>query len=93
MGCRPLCYYDLMNEDVKKILEIISDIQEHMVLRDDLTGLERSLRAGIKDNSNAINLLSEGLEGQAGFAKEIDLIMSRLKVVEHHLGIEGNITA
>ena len=82
-----------MNDDVKKILEIISDVHEHMATKDDLAGLERSLRAGIKDNSDAITLLSEGLEGQAGFAKEIDLIMSRLKVVEHHLGIEGNITA
>lgn len=82
-----------MNDDLKNILEIVSDIQEHMVAKEDLVELERSLRSEISENTRAIARLSEGLKGQAGFAREIDLIMSRLKVVEHHLGIDRNITA
>ena len=82
-----------MNEDLKQILEIVSDVQEHMATKDDLAGIERSLQSEIFENPQAIALLSEGLKGQAGFAKEIDLIMSRLKTVEHHLGLERNITA
>ena len=82
-----------MENDIKQVLEIVSDVQTHMASKDDLVGLERSLRSEIRDNTQAITELSEGLRGQAGFAKEIDLIMSRLKVVEHHLGLERNIAA
>ena len=82
-----------MENNIKQVLEIVSDVQEHMASKDDLAGLERSLRSEISENTRAIAALSDGLRGQAGFAKEIDLLMSRLKVVEHHLGLAQDISA
>ena len=80
-----------MENDIKQVLDFLSDVQEHMASKNDLAGIERSLRSAISENTQAITELSEGLRGQAGFAREIDLLMSRLKVVEHHLGLEHNI--
>ena len=50
-----------MENDIKQVLEILSDIQEHMASKDDLSGLERSLRSEISENTQAIAALSEGL--------------------------------
>ena len=86
-----------MNEDTKQILEIVTDIQDNMVtkqeLASELSQTERRLKAQINENTKAIRDLSEAVQGQAGFAKEIDMLMSRMAIVERHLGIESNIPA
>ena len=41
-----------MENDIKQVLEIVSEIQEHMVSKDDLAGLERSLRSEISERQH-----------------------------------------
>lgn len=82
-----------MNEDIKQVLEIVTAMQEQMVSKEDFNKLERSLRIQIMDNTSAVASLCELHRDHSGFAKEIDLVMSRVAVIEQKLGIEPNIPA
>jgi hypothetical protein len=83
-----------MDEATKTILEILTGIQDRMATKDDVqrveTNLEsvrRDLQAQIAENTKAIADLAEQLRGVLGYAKEIDLLMTRMSVVEKQLGI------
>ena len=41
----------------------------------------------IKENTDAIETLSEDMRGVRGYAKEIDMLLARVNVIEKHIGI------
>ena len=76
-----------MDDSTKKILEIVTDIQDRMVARDDLDATRRELQAQITENTKAIAALTEQMRNVFGFAKEIDFLMTRISSIEKHVGI------
>ena len=94
-----------MDKNTKHILEIITDIQEQMVIKDDLRNMatkddlrnlatkddleemKKELQAQITENTRAIAELSEQIRNVLGYAKEINLLMERVSVIEKRLGI------
>jgi len=87
-----------MDDSTRKILEIVTDIQEQvtvgfatvrreMATKEDLEAVRRDLQEQITANTKAIAELSEQLRGVFGYAKEIDSLLSRISVIEKHLGI------
>lgn len=93
-----------MDENTKHILEIIEDIHDQMATKDDLKGLatkvdinvlrdemgdmRRDLQAQITENTKAIAELSEQIRNVLGYAKEIDMLMMRVSVLEKHAGLK-----
>lgn len=71
-----------MDSTTKKILEIVTDIQEKMVTKEDLEGVRRDLQAQISQNTRAIADLADQLRGVLGYAKEIDALMARVATLE-----------
>lgn len=72
-----------MDETTKKILEIVTDMQENNATKDDI----RNLQAQITENTKAIAQMAEDLRSVFGYAKEIDALMTRMTIVEKQLGI------
>lgn len=93
-----------MDENTKHVLEIIEDIHDQMATKDDLKGLatkvdinvlrdemgdmRRDLQAQITENTKAIAELSEQIRNVLGYAKEIDMLMMRVSVLEKHVGLK-----
>ena len=86
-----------MDETTKKILEIVTDIQENMPTKADIevirgavhgvaTQLD-SLETKVSVNTTTIENLNDSLDGIRGYAKEIDALASRVKVIEKQLEI------
>ncbi|MDP3646193.1 MAG: hypothetical protein Q8R25_03835 [bacterium] len=76
-----------MDETTKKILEIVTDIQDRMATKVDLESVRKDLQAQISENTRAIAEMAEQLRGVFGYAKEIDALMTRMAAVEKHVGI------
>ena len=70
-----------MDDTTKKILEIVTDMQERMVTKDDISNLQRQINA----NTAAIADLSEQLRSVFGYAKEIDMLISRVSTLEKQM--------
>lgn len=85
-----------MDETTKAILEIVTDIQDRMATKDALHAVHMDLQEQINNhsrqieaNTKAIAEMSEQLRSVFGYAKEIDMLMSRVRVVEEKLGISA----
>ncbi len=90
-----------MDESIKTILEIVTEIQEdvsgirdRMATKEALQAVHLDLQAQInahtrtiEANTKAIADLSEQLRSVLGYAKEIDLLMDRVSAIEKHIGI------
>jgi hypothetical protein len=76
-----------MDDTTKKILEIVSDIQDRMATKSDLEAVRKDLQAQITENTKAIAKMAEELRGVFGYAKEIDALTARMSAVEKHVGI------
>ena len=53
----------------------------------------RDLRSEIKDIRSQLETLQSDMQSVKGFAKEIDLLASRVRAIETHLGIHQKIAA
>jgi replicative DNA helicase len=78
-----------MDETTKTILEIVTDIQERMATKDGLEVVRQDLQVQINNhsrqieaNTKAIAELSEQIKNVLGFAKEIDVLMTRVSTLE-----------
>lgn len=93
-----------MNEDLRQILAIVTEMQERMPTReelkrelsllaskDELLRVERELSAHILANTEAVEALAKTVRGQGGFAKEIDHVLSRVSSIERRLGLATGI--
>ena len=86
-----------MDDSIRQILEIVTDIQERqgnmekrMATKDDIQNLQAQINENtraIKENTDAIETLSEDMRGVRGYAKEIDMLLARVNVIEKHIGI------
>ena len=86
-----------MDDTTKKILEIVtgiqdqlSDVQQRMATKDDIRNLQEQINNHtrmIEANTKAIADMAEQLRSVFGYAKEIDLLMSRVSAIERHVGI------
>ena len=90
-----------MDETTKKILEIVTDMQENNATKADiqaakndiknldekLDSVRRDLQTQISENTKAISQMAEELRSVFGYAKEIDVLMTRMAAVEKHVGI------
>ena len=83
-----------MDDNTKHILEIITDIHEQMATKDDIKSIRndmeemrRDLQLQIAENTKAIAELSEQIRNVLGYAKEINLLMERVSVIEKRIGI------
>lgn len=92
-----------MEDSTKQILEIVTDIQERMAVKDETAGKEdlkklatkddlervhRELQAQITENTKAIAELAEQIRSVLGYAKEIDMLAARVAAIEKHVGIK-----
>lgn len=87
-----------MDKTTKKILEIVTetqedvaDIRKHMATKEDIRNLQEQINnhtRQIEANTKAIADMAEQLRGVFGYAKEIDMLLSRMSVVEKRLGIK-----
>ena len=85
-----------MDDTTKKILEIVTDIQTDVSgLRSEFTTFRseteenfRSLRAEISDIHRDLENLQNRIGDISGYAKEIDLLLSRVSNIEKLLGIK-----
>jgi len=76
-----------MDEAIKKILEIVTDIQDKMATKEDLESARKDLQSQITANTKAIAEMAEQLRSVFGYAKEIYMLMTRMNAVEKQLGI------
>ena len=76
-----------MDSTTKQILEIVTNIQERMATKEDLEEVRRELQRQITENTQAIAELSEQIRNVFGYAKEIDMLMTRVSVLEKHAGL------
>ncbi len=83
-----------MDDTTKQILEIVTNIQEQMATKDDSKSVRvemeetrRELQMQITENTQAIAELSEQIRNVFGYAKEIDLLMERVSVLEKHANL------
>lgn len=80
-----------MDEGTKQILEIVSDIQENMMTKNegatkaDLSATEVRLISEIQEIRNALEYLKEHVDSMSGYAKEIDTLMERINTIEKNL--------
>ncbi len=79
-----------MDNTSKKILDIVTDIQEQMVTKNDLEKTRLELQRQITKNTKAVADLSEQIRNILGYAKEIDALMNRISAIEKHLGLKIN---
>ena len=88
-------YNGNMDNTTKQILEIVTNIQEQMSTKDDtrsirieMEEIRRDLQKQIMANTEAIAELSEQIRNVFGYAKEIDMLMTRVSTIEKHVGIK-----
>ena len=93
-----------MDNTTKQILEIVTGIQEQMATKDDIKfmatkddinsvkneieEMRMEFQKQISENTKAIVELSEQIRNVLGYAKEIDMLMVRVSVIEKHIGIK-----
>lgn len=53
----------------------------------------RDIRAEIRDIHNQLDTINAELKNHAGYAKDIDHLMDRVRMIEKHLGIQHKIAA
>ncbi len=75
-------------DDIKNMAtkDDIASLEARMATKDDLSELRRDVSARIDENTKAIEELREEVHGMRGYAKEIDHVISRVSVLEHHAG-------
>jgi chromosome segregation ATPase len=81
-----------MDETTKTILDIVTDIQEdvtdirkRMATKDDIAHLQEQINnhtRQIEANTKAVAELSEQIRNVLGFAKEIDVLITRVSTLE-----------
>jgi len=76
-----------MDDSTKKILEIVTDIQDKMSTKVQLEDVRTDLQSQISANTKAIAELTEHMRNVFGYAKEIDSLMSRMSEVEKRVGM------
>jgi hypothetical protein len=77
-----------MDETTKKILEIVTETQEHLLSFSGRTEENfREVRSEISNVRHDLEDLQNRVGDMGGYAKEIDLLLSRVSAVEKHVGI------
>ena len=84
-----------MEESIRKILEIVTDLQEQMermqkqmitlATKEDLEDVRKDHQAQIGENTRAIDDLTEQLRSVHGYAKEIDMLISQMSVLKNEV--------
>lgn len=89
-----------MEKNASEIKDTLAFIVERMATKDDIAELRAemnegfaSIRAEIRDIRQQLTAIEAELKNHAGFAKEIDLLMDRVRAIEKHLGIQHKIAA
>ncbi|MBI4067869.1 hypothetical protein HY413_00485 [Candidatus Kaiserbacteria bacterium] len=73
-----------MDRTTKKILEVVTDIQDKMATKEDIQDIQDQINnhtRQIEANTKAIAEMSQPLRSVFGYAKEIDLLMANVKVL------------
>lgn len=73
----------IRNEMATEFAAVRSEIHESFL----------SLRAEIRDIHNRLDTIDAELKNHAGYAKDIDHLMDRVRAIEKHLGIQQKIAA
>ena len=80
----------------KDVLDTLGTITEEMVtkqeieeLQDDMNRHFDELRGEVKEIRAALTTIRQELKNVKSFTKEIDEALSRIRVIEKHLGIEA----
>ncbi len=75
-------------EDLAEVrTELKNNIAEvRAELKGEIMEVRTELGAQIRENTKAIEELREEVHGMRGYAKEIDHVISRVSVLEHHAG-------
>jgi chromosome segregation ATPase len=80
-----------MDNTTQKILEIVTEIQDGQTeMRKEMSELRKDIsdvRRELDTNTRAIAELADQPRSVFGYAKEIDLLMSRVAKLEQHIGL------
>ena len=95
-----IVYTFLMDKDTTEVVEILNHILAKMATKDDLATLGNEMNEGfasvhaeMRGIRNRLDAIDAELKNQSGFAKEIDHLMERVRVIEEHLGIQHKVAA
>jgi len=71
-----------------EMAEGFSAIREEMATKTEMSAGFASIRSEISEIKQELKNLEEMVQGHAGFTKEIDHALTRIAVIERHLGLQ-----